>query len=46
MKQHLIKYLNSNYNSQCPYTQGELTMMILRGEITSRPQLIADLKVL
>ena len=46
MKQILIKYLEENYNSQCPYPKGQLIRMILNGEIKSKPQLIDDLKVL
>jgi hypothetical protein len=46
MKQILLKYLEANYNSQCPYTYIELHRMIMQGVITSRPQLVDDLKVL
>lgn len=42
----LLNYLEAHYNSQCPYTYYELHLMIMQGVITSRQQLIADLKVL
>lgn len=46
MKQILFNYLEANYNDQCPYTKGELFRMIMQGVITSRPQLVDDLKTL
>jgi len=45
MKKILLDYLEKHYNNQGPYTKGELFRMILSGEITSKQQLIDDLKV-
>jgi hypothetical protein len=46
MKKILLNYLEAHYNSQCPYTYYELHKMIITGLITSKPQLIDDLKAL